>query len=622
MSELVRVVVVDDAADLRSLLRARLRLTGRFEVVAEGATGADAMLLCQRHAPDLVLLDVSMPDMDGLEALVGIRERAPRTAVVMFSGFEEEGLAERALALGAADYVQKSVFVEELVERMLAAAGSQEPEPQEVAEDPEIRRLLAEHRERFRAAFDDAAIGMATLTLTGQVVRANTAFTKLVRSDGEPLVGRPYPTLVEALARGEVVDAFAEVAAGKEGMRSVEHRLAGTPTWVSATIAAVTDASRVPLYLLLQLQDVTARRAAEEELRRSEERFRLFVSTVGDYAIFMLDPEGIVESWNVGAERTNGYSADEIIGRHFSAFYTEADKARDHPAQELEIARREGRFEEEGWRLRKDGSTFWASVLITAVRDASGALLGFSKVTRDMTERRRLAEEREKVAAERSEFLAIAAHELRTPVAVVHGFASTLRDHWAQLEDPDRREMVEAMARGGERLSRLVEDLLTSSRLDSGALDVHPVALDLGEALAEAVTDLSATSASPVSVTVEPLSIVVRADRGRLQQMLGNYLTNALRYGRPPFAVAATVSSDGAEVRVTDSGVGVPEELVGRLFDKFSRGSDREGTGLGLYIVRELARAQGGDAWYETVPGGGSCFALRLPLARPSTSRA
>ena len=602
----ITIVLIDDAPDVRALVRSRLRLTGQFEVLGEGANGAEAAQLAAELKPALLLLDVSMPDVDGLDALAKIRTTAPETKVIMFSGFEEQGLADRARELGAVDFIEKSIPIEHLAERLLAAAGGPPVEERQSTDEPEP--LLQEHLERFRAAFDEAAIGMATMTLTGGIVRANDALTELAGRGSGELVGVNYDSLIDDARREALLGVIGDIAAGRRDVVSLEHRIGDRD--VVTTLAVVRDSRRAPLYLFLQAQDVTEQRAAEEELRKSEEQFRLLVESVGDYAIFMLDAGGHIASWNLGAQRAKGYQAEDVLGRHFSIFYPPEAVASGHPEYELEVASAEGRYEEEGWRVRKDGSYFWANVVITALRNKAGRLVGFAKVTRDVTERKQLLERLEQAARERTQLLAVTAHELRTPVAVVTGFAATLGEHWEELDNQERADMLASMRRGGDRLSRLVDDLFTAARLETGALEVKPAPFELSALLTE-IADETAEG----DIHVEATPIMVLADRGRTQQMVSNYVTNALRHGSGPVTVSAEISDGEARIAVSDSGPGVSEEQVPRLFHKFAGSGGQESTGLGLFIVRELARAQGGDAWYESSADGGATFAIRLPLA-------
>ncbi|MFC7493024.1 MULTISPECIES: PAS domain S-box protein [unclassified Nocardioides] len=633
------IVVVDDAADVRMLVRARLRLSGLLDVVGEASDGAEAVDVVRRLQPALVLLDVSMPVMDGLEALPHLLAVAPGAKVVMYSGFQEEGLAHRAVDLGAAAFFEKSTSLHTLPGDLLdVLAGQVEPttditlRPPSLSEvDDAERRVLHDHLERFREVFEDAAIGMATVTLAGQIVRANRSLGAILERPADELVGTSYAEFAGPAA-GTLERLRDGILAGTVESGTVEHEVAGVthPRSVVATVAPVLDSAGRPLYFFVQVQDVTGQRGAEEELRRSEFRFRLLVDNVPDFAIFMLSPEGLVASWNAGAERTNGYAADEIIGRHFRVFYPAEQQEIRHPEHELELAARDGRYEEEGWRVRQDGSRFWANVVITVVRDADGRHIGYAKVVRDITERQRMVRERERSAEElaaanrrleqaaddQAHFLAVTVHELRTPVSVLGGTAEVLEDHWAELGDHERSELLAGMTASATRLRRLFDDLLTASRLQRSGLELQLAEVDVAPVVETSVA--TAQRRFPelqIEVDAGP-GLMVVGDVGRLAQAVDNLVTNAIVHGSPPVQVTARADGDDVLVTVEDAGAGVPAEMQGRLFDRFATGRKAGGTGLGLYIVRQLAREHGGDAWYRppdgTAPGA---FAFRLPRA-------
>jgi PAS domain S-box-containing protein len=643
------VVVVDDAAEVRLLVKTRFRVSGLLEVVGEGADGADAIALAGKHQPSLMVLDVSMPDMDGLEALPHVLAASPRTKVVLYSGVEEQGLVDRARDMGAADFIEKSTPIESLVDRLLAllaSPGGPASAPPEVADEGADaaeqtavldQAVLEEHLERFHEVFEEAAIGMSTMTLTGRLVRVNRALASLLRTPAAGLVGVFYGDLTD--------EASAEVSAALEDIRRrpldvvhLEHRLAAATdgSFVRATLAPVRDSRGRALYLFLQVQDVTAERAAIEGLRQSEERFRMLVEAVKDYAIFMLDPGGRVRSWNAGAQRIKGYTAEEIIGQHFRVFYPAEVRARKHPEYELGVALRVGHYEEQGWRLRKDGSTFWASVLITAMFNDAGEHIGFAKVTRDTSGQRRIEEEREHavqaLAAANSEleelnarlqesaqgqaqFLAVTAHELRTPIGVLAGSADTLAQHWTELTAEEREDLLAAMSSSAGRLRRLLADLLTVSRLQASAVRMTVEAIPVARAVRDALTGIRRTWPNAEVVADVQEDLVASGDPDRLDQALDNLLSNALRHGAPPVLVSARRTSSQVEIRVRDNGSGVSPGIRPQLFERFATGRSLGGTGLGLFIVRELARAQGGDAFYEagTPESPAGAFVITLP---------
>ena len=265
-------------------------------------------------------------------------------------------------------------------------------------------------------------------------------------------------------------------------------------------------------------------------MRVSEERFRLLVESVRDYAIFMLDTDGIVRSWNAGAQAIKGYTADEIIGRHFSVFYTPQDREAGKPERGLRTAIAKGRVEDEGWRVRKDGSVFWADVVITAVRDRSGELIGFAKVTRDMTERRRF-EELERSSQMMNEFLAMLAHELRNPLAPIRNAVTAMQ--LESLPSPTLRNCRDIIDRQLTHVTRLVDDLLDIGRLTTGKVKLHRELVHLGEVVArsvETVRPLVETRRHSLTVELPEQPVYVDGDATRLSQILQNLLINAAKY--------------------------------------------------------------------------------------------
>lgn len=651
--ELPTIVVIDDSTEVRAVITARLRLSGLLEVVGEGGDGTEAVGLAFQHQPSLLLLDLSMPVMDGLEALPGILAVSPATQVVVYSGFDEGGLAQSAEELGAAGFIEKSLPIDRLAGELLAKLPDHHvvPGPRDrpsrmtVVPDPadsppglppasaHDQQVLDEHLERFREVFEQAAIGMATMTLTGSIVRANRALSDLMGCKPHELVGLDYGRLTSG--RGDLLDAaLFDITRMSADVVHLEHDVSDTSEKrkVLATLAPVRDSRGQALYVFLQVQDITQQRAAEEELRRSEERLRLLVEAVREYAIFMLDPYGHVASWNAGAERIKGYSAAEIIGQHFRVFYPQDKRDEQHPEFELQQALRNGQYGEEGWRLRKDGSRFWANVLITAVFNDMGEHIGFAKVTRDMTEARQAMEERDAAAAavadaneqlqraadEQKQFLAVTAHELRTPASVLSGTADTLSRHWSELSADDRARLLHSMSSSAARLQRLVTDLLTTSRLDAESLRLRLAPTSLAVLVATAIETVRTTrqGAGAVTAHLEP-DVQVLADPGRLVQAIENLIGNALHHGAPPVEVRIGSAGGMARVEVTDAGDGVPSEVLERLFERFSTGDGGKGTGLGLYIARELARAHDGDVVYEPgtpdLPAG--TFVLTVPTA-------
>ncbi len=393
--------------------------------------------------------------------------------------------------------------------------------------------------------------------------------------------------------------------------------------------------------------------------------FRILVESVKDYGIFMLDPDGYILSWNVGAERLKGYSAHEIIGKHFEIFYTEDAQLRKHPQYELEVAKEKGRYEEEGWRIKKDRTRFWANVVITAVYDDEGKLSGFSKVTRDVTQRRKdelqlksakeeleqrvdqrtrelsqlndtlrgEIEEKNRTAAElrdavrvRDEFLSIASHELRTPITPLKLLLQTLVLHLRSgtLEKMPKgrvEKMAETLDRSLNRLVKLVDSLLDVARINAGKIELHSENFDVVEVLQETCSrfEQEALNRGSLIQVVCPESLNVNLDRVRFEQILSNLLTNAIKFGDgKPILVSIEASNARLRLKVKDQGIGINREDTLRIFDRFEQVAEQShssgGLGLGLYITKQIVDAQGGSVFVESELSTGSNFIVELPL--------
>ena len=376
-----------------------------------------------------------------------------------------------------------------------------------------------------------------------------------------------------------------------------------------------------------------------EAIKHGGRIYQLMVDAVKDYAIFMLDPAGYIASWNQGAQRIKGYNADEIIGRHFSVFYTEDAIEIGHPQHELEIATRDGRFEEEGWRVRKDGSMFWANVVITAVRDETGELIGFAKVTRDLTERRnseqraladarRLAEA-ESANAAKAEFLTAMSHELRTPLNAIGGYTELLSLGLGGPITSEQVDYLERIRHSQQHLMGIISDLLNFSRIEGGHLtyDIAPVSLaQVIDAVVPLVEPQATSKGINITVHAGDEQCIVHADRAKTEQVLLNLLSNAVKFTNAGGTVGlkCRTEQNHASIDVTDTGIGIPASKIEAIFEPFvqlgrSLSSAHEGTGLGLAISRDLARAMDGNLTAVSKVGTGSTFTLTLP--RRTTSQ-
>jgi len=401
------------------------------------------------------------------------------------------------------------------------------------------------------------------------------------------------------------------------------------PAIVSVTALRDAD-SKIIGYLLIGT-DNSARKQVEEQLRWTEESFRLMVESVTDCAIVMLDPEGRVVSWNGGAQRIKGYSAEEIVGQHFSRFYPREDIDRGTPQRDLDVVTAKGRFEAEGWRVRKDGSTFWANVVFTAIRDQGGNLRGFAKLTRDLTERRQVEAEMtdaksvaEKANLANSDFLSDMSHELRTSLNAILGFAQLMESD-SPLPTPSQKESIAKILQAGWYLLELTNGILDLAMIESGRLSWSLDPMSLTEVMLECQTAIEPQAQkSGIRITFPQVDspCFIQADRTRVKQVLVNLLSNAIKYNRVGGSVVVECSASAPQrirVSVTDTGAGLSPEKLAQLFRPFSRVGQETGadacTGISLVVTKRLVELMGGAIGVESTVGVGSAFWIELVAA-------
>ncbi len=484
--------------------------------------------------------------------------------------------------------------------------------------DPLIYQILVEQVGDY---------ALFVLDPTGRIMTWNLGAQRIKGYAPEQIIGKHFSVFYtpDAVERGwpaeELRLATREGRFEDEGWRL---RKDGSRFWANVVITALRDEGGKLLGFSKITRDVTDRKLHEEALRQAEERFGLLVEGVVDYAIFMLDPDGVVTSWNAGAQRIKGYARDEIIGQHFSRFYVDEEIEAGKPWEELATARREGRAEDEGWRLKKSGERFWARVVVTPLHDATGHLRGYAKVTQDLTHRRHI-QSLQDAAKDVNEFIATLAHELRNPLAPIR----TAIEVMAKVpgSDPAQQAMRDTIERQSAQLARIVDDMIDIARVTRGAMSIEQAPVDMAEAVRRAVeTAAPAVEAGRHRLDIElpPGPLIVNGDLHRLAQVLANLLNNAARYTprAGQIAVRARQEDGWSVIQVSDNGRGIEPGMLERIFHMFVQGRAAlekigAGLGVGLALARRIAEAHGGTLQAASEgENKGAQFTLRIPLLR------
>ncbi|MBV9987666.1 MAG: PAS domain-containing protein [Chitinophagaceae bacterium] len=639
-----KILVADDNADMRAYLT---RLLGQQYDVTVVDNGASALETALELKPDLVLSDVMMPRLNGFELIRKLKgnQASKQIPVILLSARAGEEATIEGLASGADDYMVKPFSGRELLSRVNSCI--------------QIAESRAYSLKQLYNLFMNAPVAIAILT--GEEQRFELANAKYLELAGKTdVVGKTLEEAFPELEGKGIRELLNNVYKHNEPFFGNEYEVdlvrndktehlymnfvytpmkdsVGTTTGVMVIATDVTDI----VLARRGMEEVIARRTAEltsanQELKHSEERYHRMIDEVEDYAIILLDKEGIVQNWNRGAQKIKGYKEEEIVGKSFENFYLPADREKGVPRSLLAEAVREGKATREGWRVKKGGDTFWGSILVTALHDESGAVIGFSKVTRDLTERK-LAEDKlreysdslERQNRELEQFTYAASHDMKEPLRKIHFFASSLQDRISDQIDAKSTEYLSRILVSSNKMTALVNNLLSYSTTTANNQAFSDV--DLNATLENVIA--SATDAQQndgIDIDYERLP-VVSGIAFQLEQLFDNLIHNAIKYANPERRTIikilyekvhvlpndAVQSADFHRISVVDNGTGFQQEYAEKIFELFQRlhpSSAKSGAGIGLAICKRIALIHGGFIRATGKPDEGARFDVFLPV--------
>ncbi|WP_247236721.1 PAS domain-containing sensor histidine kinase [Telluribacter sp. SYSU D00476] len=497
---------------------------------------------------------------------------------------------------------------------------------------------LRQSEERYRLMVEgvrDYAIFM--LNPTGHIITWNEGARRTKGYSSYEIIGKHFSTFytAEDLENGKPArELKIAIETGKyeeEGWRIKKN---GSVFWANVVITSLFNEQNKHIGFSKVTRDLTERKENEESLRQSEERYRSLVEQVTDYGIFMLDERGRIISWNEGARRMKGYNPDEIIGKYFSIFYPEEDILNGKPSHELKVAREVGKYEEEGWRLRKDGTRFWANVVITAVYNYDGALIGYSKVTRDLTERkeaeralrdsyeryRQLSEELKIINEELTlaneeleQFTSIVSHDLQEPVRTIKSFLQLIDMKLNNQQYEDMQIYITKSVNAANRMKELIQNLLSYTQVSKKEISEDEVNVQelLNQALQNVKTSVDTTNAE---IIIESEVDTIHGDSIQLVQLIQNLLSNALKFTEaesPRIMIKCNKEDGQVKFAISDNGIGIAEDDLSKIFEIFRRLNTRKeypGTGIGLAICKKIVDRHRGKIWPVSEKGKGTTF--------------
>lgn len=427
--------------------------------------------------------------------------------------------------------------------------------------------------------------------------------------------GRPHRLLTTARDTGTARD---------EGWRV---RKDGTRFWGSIVITAIHDDDGAVIGFTKVTRDLTAQKEYTDRLRASEERYSRMIAEVQDYAIILLDTEGCIQNWNQGAEKLKGYTSAEIIGHHFRLFYPDKDRVHQLPEALLAMARLQGRAHHEGWRVRKDGSQFWGSIVITALHNDAGQVIGFSKVTKDLTADKRAEEAQERYLQqledrnrEMEQLTYIASHDLQQPLRTITNFLTMFEHKYAPLVDEHGHLYIELVMKAAGRMRELIHAMLEYSTLGNNRVITAVNTAHLLEEVKQDLHDMISTTSAIVEGKNLP---TLQGYRLELRQLLQNLVSNAIKFRRPGHLPRVSIMAEWSRDRwifcVKDNGIGIEEAAMPKIFMMFQRLHSKDqypGAGIGLAYAKKIVTLHNGQIWVQSEPGQGSRFYFSIPFTQ------
>jgi len=633
----IRILCVEDAVADVVLINHVLRKGGlkfRSQHVDNEKAYLDEL---EHNPPDVILSDNCLPSFDGARALALAREKRPEAPFIFVTSSMGEEKTIEMFHRGATDYVLKHHL-----SKLAPAVRRAVREVRERDRLKEKEQELRESQVLKTSILETSLDAIICVTHENRVQEWNPAAQKIFGYSRAQALGRLLDELIIPAARRPKypngLAHFLTSGAGTPHRWPVKLKLRGSHDSEFPVQLAI---SRVPKEkpprFTFVVRDITEYNEAEAALRESEQRFRMMVEGVKDYAIYMLDAEGRVATWNSGAQNIEGYTAREILGKPLATFFTSEDVQSGLPTSLLSKAAAEGRVVNEGWRVRKNGSRFWSQGFLTALRDEKGKLCGFSKIAHDVTKQkeaeeeiRALNEQLEQRVSERTAelettckeleaFSYSVSHDLRAPLRHIAGYVRLLQDEAAARLDETDRQHLQTIAQSAANLGNLIDALLDFARTGREALEPQPVKLATLVAAARHDLRHGIQGHSQIDWQIGHLP-ELQADPRLLRQVMINLLSNALKYTRnrerPRIEIGATESDDEIIVFIRDNGVGFDMKYSNKLFGVFSRlhpASEFEGIGIGLANVGRIIRRHGGRVWAQSAINEGATFFFSLP---------